>query len=223
MKSLINWDKNIFDGEKKLLPSTKVLHTQIHLPELKESWSIGFKFNITPRDQGYRTIADEVFFLSEKAPKEILKEGFKFNFMDGPNIIGECILFQEKLVEMEDVIDRIKLVEQEKHELKMFITSINNSSFNYTTNELEELIKYSSDYPYIFSFVLNFDKNIALKYLSNNYLVKLNNVLESSNLPLFLFNIEKFLGKEKFDMFIEKLPNEIKNNEIFINSIEEIL
>lgn len=36
MKSLINWDRTIFDGEKRLLPSTKVLHTQIHLPELKK-------------------------------------------------------------------------------------------------------------------------------------------------------------------------------------------
>lgn len=95
MKSLIIWDKNIFDGEKRLLPSTKVLYTQIHLPQLKESWSIVFKFNIAPRDQGYRTIADEVFFLSEKAPNEIFKEGFKFNFMDAPNIIGKCMLFQE--------------------------------------------------------------------------------------------------------------------------------
>lgn len=123
----------------------------------------------------------------------------------------------------EDVIDRIKLIEYEKHELKLFITSINNNSLSYTTNELEDLIKYSSHYPYIFTFVLNIDKNIALKYLSNNYLVKLNNVLELSNLPVFLFNIEKFLGREELDMFINKLPNEIKENEIVRNSIEEIL
>lgn len=123
----------------------------------------------------------------------------------------------------EDVIDRIKLIEYEKHELKLFITSINNNSLSYTTNELEALIKYSSHYPYIFTFVLNIDKNIALKYLSNNYLVKLNNVLELSNLPVFLFNIEKFLGREELDMFINKLPNEIKENEIVRNSIEEIL
>lgn len=123
----------------------------------------------------------------------------------------------------EDVIDRIKLIEYEKHELKLFITSINNNSLSYTTNELEDLIKYSSHYPYIFTFVLNIDKNIALKYLLNNYLVKLNNVLELSNLPVFLFNIEKFLGREELDMFINKLPNEIKENEIVRNSIEEIL
>lgn len=70
MKSVINWDKNIFDGEKRLLPSTKVLYTQIHLPESKESWSIAFKFNITPRDQGYRTIADEVFFCQKRLRKK---------------------------------------------------------------------------------------------------------------------------------------------------------
>lgn len=69
----------------------------------------------------------------------------------------------------EDVIDRIKLIEYEKHELKLFITSINNNSLSYTTNELEDLIKYSSHYPYIFTFVLNIDKNIVLKYLLNNY------------------------------------------------------
>ncbi|TWP25431.1 hypothetical protein ETU10_00050 [Apibacter muscae] len=223
MKSLIHWDKNIFDGEKRLLPSAKVLHTQIHFPELNEAWSIAFKFNISPRDQGYRSIADEVFFLSEKAPKDVLKEGFKFSFLDGANVIGECLLFEEKIIEIEDIIERIKLIDQEKHELKMFIASMNNNSYSYTTDELYELIKYSIDYPYIFSFVLNIDKNIALEYLSKHYLVKLNNVLESSNLPLFLFNIEKVLGKEEFDKFIEKLPKEIKENEIFINSIDEIL
>lgn len=70
MKSLFNWDRTIFDGEKRLLPSTKVLHTQIYLPELKKSWSIGFKFNISPRDQRYRTIADEVFFYQKKCRKK---------------------------------------------------------------------------------------------------------------------------------------------------------
>lgn len=74
MKSLIIWDKNIFDGEKRLLPSTKVLYTQIHLPQLKESWSIVFKFNIAPRDQGYRTIADEVFFCQKKPRTKYLKK-----------------------------------------------------------------------------------------------------------------------------------------------------
>lgn len=70
MKSLINWDRTIFDGEKRLLPSTKVLHTQIHLPLLIESWSIVFKFNISPRDQRYRTIAEEVFFCQKKRRKK---------------------------------------------------------------------------------------------------------------------------------------------------------
>jgi len=143
--------------------------------------------------------------------------------MDGAHKVGECILFENKILEIEDIIDRVKLIEQEKHDLKMYISSIDNNSLNYTKDNLEYLVKYSSEYPYIFSFVLNIDKNIALKYLSNNYLVKLSNTLESSNLPLFLFNIEKFLGKEELDMFIKKLPNEIKDNEIFRNSIEEIL
>ena len=71
MKSLFNWDRTIFDGEKRLLPSTKVLHTQIHLPLLIESWSIVFKFNISPRDQRYRTIAEEVFFVRKSAEKNI--------------------------------------------------------------------------------------------------------------------------------------------------------
>lgn len=66
MKSLINWDRTIFDGEKRLLPTTKVLHTQIDSPLLIESWSIVFKFNISPRDQGYRIIAEEVFFCQKK-------------------------------------------------------------------------------------------------------------------------------------------------------------
>lgn len=223
MKCLINWNKNIFDGEKRLLPSTKLLYTQIYLPESKQGWSIAFKFDISPRDQGYKTIANEVFFLSEDAPKGILKQGFKFDYMDGSHKVGECILFENKILEIEDIIDRVKLIEQEKHDLKMYISSIDNNSLNYTKDNLEYLVKYSSEYPYIFSFVLNIDKNIALKYLSNNYLVKLSNTLESSNLPLFLFNIEKFLGKEELDMFIKKLPNEIKENEIFRNSIEEIL
>lgn len=87
--ALILWDKNFFDGEKRLLPNSKKLYTQIHNIPNNNSWSLVFEFEETPRMQGYKT-KGKIHFLVEEAPHDILIEGYKFDFLDGQNKVGIC-------------------------------------------------------------------------------------------------------------------------------------
>ncbi|MCV9933864.1 hypothetical protein OIU80_16395 [Flavobacterium sp. LS1R47] len=225
MKGLITWDKNIFDGEKRLLPDSNTLYTQIYISEKKEGWSVVFNLKTSARDQGYKTIADEVKFLADEAPHELLKDGFKFDFMDGAKKVGECILFNKKIITINSILDRVELLEMEKQDFKMYINSIKDDSFDYSDEEIKKLIKYSSDYPYLFSLVLKLNKKIALEYLNETYLkypIK-SNVVYHSNLSLFLFNIDKYLGRKDFTKFIEELPKNVNEDEIVKLAIEEIL
>lgn len=93
MKCIITWDEKIFDGITTILPDRTILYTQIYVND-KETWSIVFQFNHSPKEQGIITIADEVYFLSSKAPKELLKVGFTFDFRDGKRVIGRCELIE---------------------------------------------------------------------------------------------------------------------------------
>lgn len=54
-----------------------------------------FQFNHSPREQGIITIADEVYFLSPKGPKELLEVGLIFDFKDGKRVIGKCELIDD--------------------------------------------------------------------------------------------------------------------------------
>lgn len=94
MKCIIIWDETIFDGITTILPDTNILYTQIYINN-KEAWSIVFQFNHSPREQGTITIADEVYFLSPKAPKELLEVGLIFDFKDGKRVIGKCELIND--------------------------------------------------------------------------------------------------------------------------------
>ena len=42
--ALVTWNKNIFDGENKLLPNSNKLYTQIYgVPKKEDTWSVGFR------------------------------------------------------------------------------------------------------------------------------------------------------------------------------------
>lgn len=85
---LIYWDRNVFDGKIRRLPSNLILYTQIYNID-KNSWSLIFKFDTPPCIQGYETIG-KVDFLVKDAPKNILIDNFEFDFLDGKKIIGKC-------------------------------------------------------------------------------------------------------------------------------------
>lgn len=220
MRGLITWDKAVFDGEKRLLPNSKILYTQIYIPEKKEGWSIVFNLKKSARDQGYRTIVDEVQFLSKEAPCELLKEGYKFDFMDGAKKVGDCVLINNKSIDIGSILDRIELLEIEKLDFKKFISSIKNDVIESTDVSLKKLVKHSDDYPYLFSLVLKVNKEIALDYLNNS--IK-NNAVNHSNLSLFFFDIDKHLGRQIFTTFINSLPKDLNEEAIVKSAIEEIL
>lgn len=90
MMCLVFWDKKIIDGVYRKLSSRNILYTQLYLPD--QIWSIVLEFSIPPIEQGYECIADEVYFLADTAPHYLLADGFKFDFLDGPRKIGECIV-----------------------------------------------------------------------------------------------------------------------------------
>ena len=90
MMCLVFWDKKIIDGVYRKLSSRNILYTQLYLPD--QIWSIVLEFSIPPIEQGYECIADEVYFLFDTAPHYLLADGFKFDFLDGPRKIGECIV-----------------------------------------------------------------------------------------------------------------------------------
>ena len=90
MICLVFWDKKIIDGVYRKLSSRNILYTQLYLPD--QIWSIVLKFSTPPIEQGYECIADKVYFLADTAPHYLLADGFKFDFLDGPRKIGECIV-----------------------------------------------------------------------------------------------------------------------------------
>ena len=90
MMCLVFWDKKIIDGVYRKLSSRNILYTQLYLPD--QIWSIVLEFSNPPIEQGYECIADEVYFLADTAPHYLLADGFKFDFLDGPRKIGECIV-----------------------------------------------------------------------------------------------------------------------------------
>lgn len=107
----INWDRNIFDGEKRLLPKSKILYTQIHTLS-QESWSVVIEFDAPPRDQGYTTIG-KIRMLNEEESPDLLTPGFVFDFLDGPHKLGVCRVLEENLSVIQEIIDDLQeLVEE---------------------------------------------------------------------------------------------------------------
>lgn len=87
---IITWNKDFFDNSKRLLPDTTKLCTQIHNPlKNRFSWTIVFEFAETARQQGYISMA-KAYFLVKDAPHDILRDGYRFDFLDGNTVIGIC-------------------------------------------------------------------------------------------------------------------------------------
>jgi len=219
---LIFWDKNIFDGEKRLLPNSKKLYTQFY--EDINSWSIVFEFEETARIQGYKSKA-KAHFLVKEAPHSLFKEGFKFDFLDGRKKIGICEIRCNNHISMDDIQFKIDSIENLNKEFKSFINSIEVKGITYTKEELNQVLKYINDYPFLYKLVIKLDKNLAISYL-NKYFFKLpveSNAVYHSNLPFFIFNLKNELGEEEFFNYKSKIPLEIINNQIIRNAFDELL
>ncbi len=222
---LVFWNKDVFDGEKKLLPNTSRLYTQIYdIPENGNSWSLVFNFEETPRVQGYKSKA-KVGFLVDEAPLDVLKTGLKFDFLDGSHKLGVCEIINVNSINISEVQTRIDLIENEKIDFKNYVNSIKSKDVVYTDDDLNKIVMYSNDYPNLFSLVLKLDKDIALNYLKNYFLTEPieSNFVYHSNLPLFLFNLKKCIGEKMLKSYIDSFSEEVKNNEIVVNALDEIL
>ena len=223
--AIVIWDKNIFDGENKLLPNSNRLFTQIYgTPEKESSWSIILDFEETPRIQGYKS-KSKVKFLVEKAPHDILKEGFEFDFLDGTKKIGICKIINSNSININEIQVRLDLIENEKIELRSYVNSLRLEEISYMDEDLIKIVKYSNDYPYLFPLILKLNKTIALEYLKEyffNIPIESNTVYHS-NLPLFLFNLKKVIGEEELKIHMDSFSNEVKNNNIIISALDEIL
>ena len=181
------------------------------------------EFRETPRNQGYKSKA-KVKFLVDEAPHDILKPGFKFAFFDGSKEIGSCEIINTNSIKIADIQTRLDLIEDEKIDFKRYINSLKSEEIIFIDSELKKMIKYSNDYPYIFSFILGLNKEIALEYLKEYFFTTPieNNIVFHSNLPLFLFSVKKNIGDEELKKMINGLPDEVKSNEIIVNAMNEI-
>ncbi|MBF7093091.1 hypothetical protein IUY40_16280 [Flavobacterium sp. ALJ2] len=221
--AIITWNKTYFDGENRLLPISNQLYCNFYDDNLG-GWTIDLRFDEPPRIQGYKS-KGKVGFMMDNAPSHILKKGYVFDVFHGPHKVGICEIISISSISIMNILDRVESLEIEKQDFKMYVSSIRDDSFDYSDDELKKLIKYSSDYPYLFSLVLKLNKEIALEYLKQYYLkypIK-NNAVYHSSLSLFLFNIDKYLGRENFNKFIKELPKNVNEDEIIKSAIEEIL
>ncbi|WJZ02588.1 ASCH domain-containing protein [Corynebacterium freiburgense] len=91
---VIYWDPQIFTAGNRSLSAALTLHTQLYCQD--SAWSVVFSFKAPPVDQGIITIADEVRFLVDEAPNELLTPGFEFPFYDGGNVIGNCRIVESR-------------------------------------------------------------------------------------------------------------------------------
>ena len=85
---LIEWMKEYFIIESKVLPDTTRLHTQLYVNG--EVWTLVINFETSPKEQGFLSIG-VCHLLITDAPVE-LKEGDTFPFWDGATQIGTCLL-----------------------------------------------------------------------------------------------------------------------------------
>lgn len=89
---VIRWDPSVFTEGARSLPAAPTLHTQLYCGDT--AWSVVFSFNTPPVDQGLETYAEEVRFLVEAAPHDLLVPGFEFPFYDGGRIIASCTVLE---------------------------------------------------------------------------------------------------------------------------------
>jgi hypothetical protein len=121
---LIVWDREAFDSEKRLLPNSNKLYTQIYgIPEKGKGWTLVFEFEETPRNQGYRSKA-KVHFLVPEAPHDILKPGFKFDFWDGASKVGHCEIVAAESIKIDEIHSRILQIQDEQRKLRDDVNSI---------------------------------------------------------------------------------------------------
>ena len=223
---VVVWDKEIFDGEIRLLPNSNKLYSQIYdVPKNGSSWSLVFEFEETPRIQGYKSNGT-VHFLSNKAPVELLSDGFKFDFFDGAKKIGHCeIVDKNSNYSILEVVTRIELIEEEKSEFRSYInTLIKNNYKPDLEGDLRILFKYINEYPYLFQLILRENEGAAIEYLQK-YFFKTpieSNAVYGSNLSFFIYQIKSILKEDQYNQFLSNIPESVKSHKIIQTALEEI-
>jgi len=222
---VIVWDKEIFDGEIRLLPNSNKVYSQIYdVPKKGESWSLVFEFEETPRIQGSKS-KGKVHFLSKDGPHDILKNGFRFDFLDGPRVIGHCeILEEQSTCSVSEIETRIELIEEEKKDFRDYVNQLIQNDPKFEPNELKKLFKYVDNYPYLFKLILLENERLAIEYLQN-YFFKTpieSNAVYSSNLSFFLFQIKSNLKQDQYNLFLSSMPESVKSHKIIQTALEEI-
>lgn len=217
MKSgLIEWDKSVYDGTKRLLPKGTKFFTYLILED-KTSWSLVLEFEAPPILQGYISEA-KVYFLVEDAPTELLKEGFSFDVFDGPNKVGRCEIVEEKGGDLSEILEKIEVIDKVKKDLQQVMGSIK-LTLTSDLNLLKRIVSFSPDYPFVFPFILKHSPSIALEFLEK-YCYRFkdgNGILNLSHLPFLFYSVINERGINEFENFFNSLPDELKKS-AFINS-----
>jgi hypothetical protein len=223
---IVSWDKDIFDGEIRLLPNVNKVYSQIYnVPEDGASWSLAFEFEETPRIQGYRS-KGTVHFISEKAPSEILIHGFTFDFFDGSKKVGSCevVKFLDGY-SISEIETRIELIEEEKNDFRSFINKLitKNAKTN-NKDELRKLFKYVDDYSYLFKLILIQDKELAVEYLKNYFFTSPveDRAVYRSNLSFFTYQFKKVAGADSYQDLLSQVSESVKNHPFIQSELEGI-
>lgn len=222
---IVVWDKEIFDGELRLLPNSNKIYSQIYdVPEKGSSWSLVFEFDETPRIQGYKS-KGKVHFLTKDGPHDILKNGFRFDFLDGPRVIGHCeILEEQSPCSISEIETRIALIEEEKKDFRDYVNKLIQNNSKFGSNELINLFKYIDQYPYLFRLILLDNEQLAKDYLKKYFFKPPieSNAVYHSNLSFFTYQLKSALGEDAYKRFLIEIPDNVKNHHFIKNSIEEI-
>lgn len=225
MKSvIIKWNKEIFDGEKRLLPDACKLFSYTKLED-GNAWTVVFNFNNSPRNQGYIS-KGEVDFVADKAPKEILVAGFTFEIFDGPNSIASCEIIVNKKLYIDDIKDKIYNIESLKAELQKDIEKYKQSNeVEYDDNQLYRIIPYVDSYPFLFSLVAHLNIKLACEYIKQYFLSEPldEKIAYNSNLSFFFYIIKKEHGVRELTNFIDSLSDNAKNDIKVKQALDEVL
>lgn len=220
---IIEWNKKIFDGTQRLLPDSLELFSYTKLND-ESAWTVLFNFSISPRNQGY-TSKGTVKFVSEKAPKNILIEGFTFEIFDGPNSIANCKIYIKEKLFLKDIKEKINFIEAKKAELQEYVKIYKHSNeIKYDDNLLCEIMPYINEYPYLFSLIIRLDVSSAYQYLIKYFLTEPleDKVVYESNLSFFLYTIKNECGNEELSKFINALSLNVRNDVRVKKALDEI-
>lgn len=204
----IKWDKNIFDGQERLLPNSNKLYSQIYdVPVAGDAWSLVFEFKETPRNQGYLTHG-RVRPLSDSVDDSFLVDGLQFEFLDGPKPIGLCTIVGGQEIE-DRIISDIDKVDEARNALNEALGRAKN--FSFSKKIIGQLCAKCDRYPFLFSHILTHDKVAAAEFLEMNFFSGdfFENLLIYSGLLSHLQNYMARFGQDEIKEWVNSLGDEV--------------